>query len=1280
VKPRIRTFVFLFALALMAAAPSSATAATGCPTLTNLPSTALASLDTTNPSAAWQQGSPVGTVDVAMSGDALVVDRMEYAINCGTPVTVLGHTGTAPVTGEGAWRFTHRVHDSVTDTWTAWDDDYISIDSLQPTNTTTPPTTNWQKGPTVTVPLTAAPDSGSPVHMEWQVDGGGWAPGVTASMSGTGTYLLDTRAVDEAGNVHERIGDTVRIDATLPSDDTITPDPNVWQNGPVDVVITGSDADSGVDRVEWQLDSGPLQYSNSSAFQITIGTHGEHTLRTRVIDEAGNPSPWTDRIVKVDIQGPADTTVIPTGWVTDPSTVINITADDNDASGIKSIEWELDDTTSGSALGVDSTPVTVTGDGVHKLEVRIVDNMDRVNDWHTHLVKIDTVNPVDHTTVAAGWLPLGHLDVLVRGADTHSQVQGVEWRLDNGDILNASANNHEVRVAGNGVHVLETRIVDNAGRRSGWTVHTINLDAGLPTNTTPLAPTGWRNTPYSVVLNGTDGLSGVASVNHTIQLDGEPEGAEHEGTRNVTRVELEDDGEHVLRTRVKDNAGNYSAWRAETIRIDRVVPTDATVYPSAPVGNRHIVTFNPTDDRSGVAGVEWKLEDGVVKTTPTARITGEGEHTLSVRVQDLAGNWSAWTHHQITVVLGLDTIAPTDETVIPAAWQLVAYTVTVKAVDDEDGKGIDHVQWRYGDNKTGQGASGSQFTITEDGEHEIETRAIDKAGNASPWKRQTLRLDTTQPTETTVMPGRWTNQNTFTLRATDATSGLANLEYKIDNGAPISAADGTTVTLPGDGTYRISHRALDNAGQSSGWKIDEFTIDTVAPVNTSAAAPTLWLRTALALPLTGTDNASGVDRAEWRVSGGSTQTGSTTAVTTEGTQTLETRIVDKAGNVSAWRSETIRIDRTKPVNTTPHPAAPWTRTSYTTTVTGTDASPGSGVARVEHKLDSGSPVASAGVSITTEGRHKLYTRVVDNAGNESDWREDTIGIDKTVPTLSVDCGQASWRNTPATCAVTAEGGLSGLPTLTVTRAGGVAEPIAGSYTVESDGASKLTFRAVDGAGNEKTATTEVKVDRTPPAATVSCTPASGTGWTCKAAGSDALSGVATVKYSVDGSAPAAAGGAFSVQKGTVVVSVTDQAGNTGVSSPLQLADRTPAPPTETDDEPTARSTSKAVLLRKRSAGASRLLGQLGLSATPTRTTVELRPLALGKGTFRFVIKVKTGKKTKTFTKTQRTRKGYSAKMSFRGPAAATASVKLTVAKKSGRRWVAYAGATARLKG
>ena len=422
-------------------------------------------------------------------------------------------------------------------------------------------------------------------------------------------------------------------------------------------------------------------------------------------------------------------------------------------------------------------------------------------------------------------------------------------------------------------------------------------------------------------------------------------------------------------------------------------------------------------------------------------------------------------------------------------------------------------------------------------------------------------------------------------------------------------------------------------------------------------------------------------------SGGSTAARSrrarTTAVTTEGTQTLETRIVDKAGNASTWRPESIRIDRTKPVNTTPVPTALWRKTNYTTTVTGSDASPGSGVARTEYKIDTGSVVLTPAVSITTEGSHTLYSRVVDTAGNASEWREDLIGIDKTIPTLTVDCGQLTWRNTPATCDVAAAGGASGLPTLTAARGTGAAEPIGGQYVVEADGASTLSFRAVDGAGNEKTAQAEVRIDRTPPAAAVNCVPGSGTSWSCTGTGSDALSGVTTVNYSVDGSAPAAVGtsGAFVVQKGRVVVYAIDSAGNTGASTPTTLADRTPSAPKheETGDDkaqPTPRTTTEAVLLRK---GGSRLLGQLSLASTPTKTTVDLRPLALGKGTFKFIIKVTTGKKSKTVTKTQTTKNGYSTRISITAAAASEASATLTVRKKSGKRWVNYATAAAKLK-
>jgi len=139
------------------------------------------------------------------------------------------------------------------------------------------------------------------------------------------------------------------------------------------------------------------------------------------------------------------------------------------------------------------------------------------------------------------------------------------------------------------------------------------------------------------------------------------------------------------------------------------------------------------------------------------------------------------------------------------------------------------------------------------------------------------------------------------------------------------------------------------------------------------------------------------------------------------------------------------------------------------------------------------------------------------------------------------------------------------------------------------------------------------------------------------------------------------------------VYANDVAGNAAASAPAVLADRS-APKTA----PTPRVSSEAVLLRKGGASAARLVGQLTLSSLPTASTVDLRPLAIGKGTFQFVFKIKSGSKTKTVTKTQTIKTGYSTRISIALPAASKTSVALTVRRKSGKRWAAYAAGAAKL--
>ena len=1109
--------------------------------------------------------------------------------------------------------------------------------------------------------------------FEWKIDCGTTQTGATANISGTGTHSFLHRAQETGtGNWTGWVEDFVYVDTTLPVDTSTVP--SGWQHDKATITLSGTDIgdQSGVSHMVYNLDgNGPTAANVGDTFDIT--GNGTHTLQTSVVDLAGNVSAVTPYVVHVDSAAPVDTTTVPAGWVTTPSVDVSVSGTDTGGSGVTQIEWELvEDARSATVPGAGPVNVTVNGEGVHTLRTRITDGDGKQSAWKIQTVRIDTVLPSDNTTVSSAWLNRSSLDVTVHGTDASSGVARVEYRIDGALPVLVNGNTTTATVSGGGEHILETRVVDVAGNTTGWVPRTVRLDPDSPVNSTPTAPTAWRQNAYGVRLNGSDTLSGVAHVEW--QVDS---GVVTTGSLGVTDAYVSGDGVHTLSTRIKDVAGNFSGWRNETISIDSVKPVDTTTVPATVAPSRKI-SITATDALSGPSGsVEWTLDNGPVKTSSQATINGAGPHVLKTRVQDNAGNWSDWKTFNTTVNSSLpseDTDAPIDNTTIPTGWQTGPVTVTVTANDE--GSDVRLVEYQVAGQAIVSGPNNATFTVSEDGVYTIKTRARDWAGNIGVWRTHTLQIDQKLPEDTADLPSGWVKSRDVALTATDATSGVATIEYTINGGSVVVVnADSANFTLPADGTFTIARSITDNAGQQTGWKTSTIKVDTAVPVNTSAAAPTAWQKTALSLDLTGSDVGSGVDRYEYRVGTGEIKSGTPAVVSTDGTQTLQTRVVDKAGNESAWRNETVKVDLTKPLNTTPVVSQPWRSTNFATTVSGTDAA--SGLATVEWKVDSGAVSTSPAVTIGAEGNYTLYTRVTDVAGNDSGWRLDMVGIDKTAPTLAANCGAPTWRNTAAVCTVAADGGLSGLPVLTASRGGdGAVAVTGGAYTVDVEGSTKVEFHASDGAGNSVTAQGAVKIDRTPPAVTATCIPdTKSLKYTCTAAGSDGLSGLTGLAWSVDGGAatPIAAGAPFTVAKGKVVVSGADAAGNTGVSAPVVLAERH-----EEAAAVTPRSSSEAVLLKGKAKSSKRLVGQLALSSTPTATTVDLRPLALGKGTFQLVIKVKLGKKTKTFTKTQTTVKGYSRRVTVKAGAGADPQVTLTVKRKSGKRWVTHATASAHL--
>jgi Big-like domain-containing protein len=1063
-------------------------------------------------------------------------------------------------------------------------------------------------------------------------------------------------------------------------DPEITPPTNTtpmavqpWYTSDYAVIVSGTDGESGVDHIEYCVNNGSVQYVNDGDLATVSAGSGIYTLDTRVVDMAGNDSGWRHETINVDVGKPTD--------ITDPGTVAwRNTATSVDVmgadamSGLDHLEWRLDGgVIQVGGAGVNPLNVPISADGAHTLETRAVDVAGNISNWRSHTIRVDTVTPTDDTAAPGGWQTAPYT-VNVTGSDAHSGIAQVSYQVDNGSVV-TSGLPATVLVSADGIHTVKTRVQDVAGNWSGWKSTTVvRIDTTAPDNQTPAAPTGWIATDYSVPVRGADDGSGVAEVRWRVD-----NGAITAGPTGFTQATVTGTGPHTLETMVVDVAGN-GVWRSESVNIDKVAPTNTTTVPSGPVPNPLSVSVTGTDAHSGVDHVQWKVDNGSFQTGAsgdTAAIAGNGAHTLVTRIYDMAGNVTERTDTiTIDISLNNDTTAPTDTTPVAlTGWSADPVTVHIRATDA--GVGMDAVQWRL-PGKPIETRSGDHFdlTFTEEGVYKLETRGRDLAGNVSAWNLQIVRLDFTVPADTTDIPATWVASRTFNWSATDALSGPATFQYMIDNGPLQTAAVGVPITVPSDGTFQIDHRVLDAAGQSSEWSVHTLKVDSVAPSNTTGPVNSSWSPTALSLPLSGTDATSGLDKMQWRLNGGDIQDGGPAVVDQDGEYTLETRALDVAGNDSGWRSDTVRIDVTDPVNDTPAAPAGWRKTDYTVHVAGSDGA-GSGIAGVEVKVDGGAVTTSPDVTITGDGEHTLETRVIDNVGHASGWRSETIKIDTALPTATLTC-PAGWNARAVSCTVGANGGLSGIGAITASRDGGAYAAVTGTAVpVSTDGDHTIVVKVADGAGNEKTATAHVKVDRTLPVAALSCAAATTpTGYTCHATGSDALSGLASLSYSLNGGAwtTVPTGGALAALKGTLRIRAIDTAGNQGLSSLVTLVDR--AKPPAPKPTATMRVKSVPVYLGGKTDDDS-MIGAFKAARSANGTvSVDLRPLAVGRGTYKVQVVIKSGKRKRTVTKTSKVGRGGALRRmggSLSGAAAKT-TVTLTVLKKSGHGWRRYATA------
>lgn len=255
-----------------------------------------------------------------------------------------------------------------------------------------------------------ASDEGSGVdRVEYAIGtDGAWQP-FTAPVviDQVGSHSVRYRAFDKAGNAAAEKSVTFTVVAP-PTDDTAPPETSATVSGEQNpagayldmatVTVSASDTGSGVNTVEYAVNSGSWQpYSGP----VMVHQVGSHSVRYRATDKAGNVSPEKSVAFTVVAQ-PAEDTVPPVTGVTVEGTRnangayvnsarVTVSATDHGGSGVATVEYSLD----GGPYLAYTAPVVVDRAGAHTLTYRASDKAGNSSDARS----------VSLTVVAGGGVP-----------------------------------------------------------------------------------------------------------------------------------------------------------------------------------------------------------------------------------------------------------------------------------------------------------------------------------------------------------------------------------------------------------------------------------------------------------------------------------------------------------------------------------------------------------------------------------------------------------------------------------------------------------------------------------------------------------------------------------------------------------------------------------------------------------------------------------------------------------------------------------------------------------
>lgn len=416
-----------------------------------------------------------------------------------------------------------------------------------------------------------------------------------------------------------------------------------------------------------------------------------------------------------------------------------------------------------------------------------------------------------------------------------------------------------------------------------------------------------------------------------------------------------------------------------------------------------------SDATSGVSKITYQVDGGTSKTyTGYFTISKQGYSTVSATCTDNAGNTDSTSK-----TFKIDTRPPSTThtksgTLGNNGWYTSSVTVNLACSDPTPGSGCHHSRTRV---DSGSWVRGSSRTISSDGNHRVDYKSRDYAGNWETYQTTWVKIDQTPPSQGIPLSGQsgtngwYVSTVEVTLDCADSASGVQSVTYQLDGGST------TTYTGPFDvssqGSHTVSATCTDYAGHQD-MASKTFKIDSIDPGHTSSTSGTQgdngWYLGSVSVTLSCADPgtvASGVKAITYSLDGGTVQTytGPFT-VSAEGSTSVASACTDYAGN-TATRNTIVKIDTTTPtVDLTLDGTAGdngWYTSGVTVTLSCVDPSPGSGATTMTYTVDGGTTKAySAPFTISDDGAHTVEATCQDEAGHK-DSRSKAVHVDQTSP-------------------------------------------------------------------------------------------------------------------------------------------------------------------------------------------------------------------------------------------------------------------------------------------